>query len=97
MRTKTMGKSSGKIDSLKSLRRQKSKINRKLKRCEVEIVEDYYELIHPFAKGNLVSFVGGEYNELPSPVSGVYKFVLNARRFVEIVKMGKSIYMDYKR
>lgn len=95
--TKTKSKNSPKIDSLQSLRKRKAKVKRKLARCEAEIVENYYDLVQPFAAQNLASFAGGEYDELPASVSKVYKFVLNAKRLTEIVRMGRAIYLDYRR
>lgn len=84
-----------KIRSLKSLMRRKESVARELQECEEQITNDYMALTQPVS--NLVhSFQRNEYDG-DLPFNGVYKFALNAKRVVDIVRLGASIYNDYRK
>lgn len=91
------------INSLESLRKRKSKISKKIVRCEEEIINNYYQMISPFS--NLININSRESNNSvikeeskeSSFINKIDKTIQNVRRLSEIVKIGKEIYSDFKR
>ena len=91
---------SKKIVSLDDLRRRKKKVRKKLAKCEDRIMEHTYELTYPFTTlfSSSVMDENEDYEKKLSPFyQKIYRLAMNAKRFFEIFKMGKSIYSDFKK
>ncbi len=83
------------IDSLKALKMRKMRVARELNRCEDRLMDDYIAMTQPVT--SLVNSVrNGEY-EGDLPLDGMYKFALNAKRVVDMFRLGYSIYKDYRK
>lgn len=83
------------INSLKALKRRKERVVKEMGRCEDRLMDDYQAMTQPVA--NLVNSVReGEYDG-GLPLDGMYKFALNAKRVVDMVRLGVSVYKDYRK
>ena len=83
------------IRSLKKLRQRKEQILTKLAKCEEQITDDYLALTQPISS-LIHSTHDAECNE-DLPFAGVHKLVLNSKRVVDILKLGISVYNDYRK
>lgn len=84
-----------KIKSIKDLRKRKYTIAKRTKKYEEWIEEDIYDLTHPISSG-VFSF-GGNGCSGGAPTSKIFKLFTNAKRVGEMVRLGFSIFQDYKR
>lgn len=93
-RTKKM--KSKDIKSLKKLRSRKKIISRQIEECEEIMLEDYAALTQPASNFvQSMNNIGFDSNFLFN--SGFFKFALNAKRVVDMVKLGIAVYKDYKK
>ncbi len=83
------------IRSLDSLIKRKRYIRRQTKKYEEQISDDFFSLAHPFT--GFVNTVNNCECEEDIPVTGVYKVALNAKRIVDILRLGFSIYCDVRK
>jgi hypothetical protein len=89
------------ISSFDELMKRKRRLEKEMAICEDEIEDKVYELTHPFA----TLFANGYYDdeietcddEVSPTIQKGYKIVTNAVRLVQIFRIGKSIYSDFKK
>ncbi|NDV46998.1 hypothetical protein D0T49_08050 [Paludibacter sp. 221] len=83
------------IKSVYDLKRRKEKLVKEMSKCEEQMMDDYLALTQPVSDV-IHSFQDNEFNN-EVPLQGVYKLALNAKRVLDIVRLGASIYNDYKK
>lgn len=84
------------IKSLKKLRLRKKAISRQIEECEEIMLEDYAALTQPVS--NFVHSMGeNEFNSDMHFNRGFFKFALNVKRMVDMVRLGIAVYKDYKK
>ena len=82
------------IKSLKKLALRKKAIEKEIKECEESIMDNYVALTQPVS--NFVQSVCDNKNEdNPRFEGGIYKFALNTKRVVNMVRLGVAVYRDY--
>jgi len=89
------------INSLDALRRRKRKIKKEITMYEEDIMDKVDELTHPFTALFSSSTTSEEFDEyegeISFPFKKGYKIAANVVKFVQIFKIGRSIYMDFKK
>lgn len=86
---------SNNINSLDDLIKRKKNVRKEMLACENQMVDEYYAFAHPVS--NLVHLIQNKKNNRSFVASGFYKFALNTKRVMDIVRLGTSIYNDYKK
>lgn len=88
------------INSLDELSKRKRELKKEMIACEEEIEYKVYDLTHPFATlfSNSESDDDEIYeDEMPQQLKKGYKFISNAMRLVQIFRIGKDIYSDFRK
>lgn len=87
-------KTTDRIDSLAALQRRKRRVAREIVRSEDRLRDDYVAMTQPVT--DLMASVQNHTYAGNLPFDGLYRLAVNVKRVADMIRLGFSIYRDYK-